>query len=65
MPGSDAAVVLWGAKSSGKSGFLGALWHVDQELTDAEIVTAVCIGDIARADGPGRSRIGQPLIDMP
>ncbi len=50
MSGSlDAAVVLWGAKSSGKSGFLGALWHVDEEVTDTAGAWAISPGDVADA----------------
>ncbi|MEO5509910.1 MAG: hypothetical protein ABIS27_04715 [Longimicrobiales bacterium] len=42
----DAAVVLWGAKGSGKSGFLGAMWHVDEDVTDAGVSWAISPGDV-------------------
>jgi hypothetical protein len=49
MEARDAAVVLWGAKSSGKSGFLGALWHVDEEAAAGDTLWAISPGDVADA----------------
>lgn len=63
MAGTDAAVVLWGAKSSGKSGFLGALWHVDQELTEAPSTWAISPGDVADAYSSDYLRIARADLE--
>ena len=43
---SDARFLLWGGRGSGKSGFLGALWHVDEATPQGEDCWAISPQDI-------------------
>ncbi len=58
-PKPDAAVVLWGAKSSGKSGFLGAMWHIDEDVSEEGTSWAISPGDVADAYSSDYLRIAR------